>query len=224
MKNPAHNLIALSCGLLLTAAAPTPAPRQTAGSFTGNDLVELADRYCIRPDGDHRATWQYLAEDGFTPLTAQDFPNLHLPGSFERHIRAFRKFEGSRELRVITAANRMRGGDQGITYFRWCWVSSSLDDVRRVDADIRDLVGVRSFRVEGPTRLFAWIPRPDGSIEAVSRRIFMREGWVLAREQGLRQLTLTSHEGGVFLGYASPRTEETWEGFDWSGPEPVPRP
>ncbi|KPF78752.1 hypothetical protein IP78_10460 [Brevundimonas sp. AAP58] len=206
------------------ATTPTPALPQTSGSFNGSDLVGLADRYCIGPDGDHRATWQYIAEDGFTPLTAEDFPNLHLPGSFERHIRAFRKFEGSRELRVITAANRMRAPGQGITYLRWCWVSSSVDDVRRVDGDMRELVGVRSFRVEGPTRLFAWIPRPDGSNEAISRRVFMREGWTLAREQGLRQLTLTSHEGGVFVGYASPRTEETWEGFDWSGPEPVPRP
>ena len=50
------------------------------------------------------------------------------------------------------------------------------------------------------------------------------EGWVLAREQGLRQLTLSSRDGGVFLGYASPRTEDTYEGLDWSGPEPVPRP
>lgn len=204
-------------GALLIGQAP-------GGSQSSEPLAVLANRYCIRPDGDHRATWQFITDDGFTPLTAEDFPNLRLPGSFERHIRAFRRFDGPLEIRVITAASRIRAPDQGISFYRWCWVSSSIAEVRQVESDIRELVGVRSFRVEGATRLFAWIPRPDGSNEAVSRRVFMREGWVLAREQGLRQLTLTSRDGGVFLGYASPRTEETWEGFDWSGPEPVPRP
>ncbi|WP_156320370.1 hypothetical protein [Brevundimonas sp. AAP58] len=186
-------------------------------------MAVLADRYCIGPDGDHRATWQYATEDGFSPLNPDEFVGLRLPG-FTSRLRAFRKLEADRELRVLTSAGYIGGAGQGRTYYRYCWVSSTQEDVQNVDRDLEALTGTASFRVEGRTRLFAWIPRPGGEVERVSRRLYMLSGWVLAREQGLRQVTIRPYDAGVFVGYASPRTEETYEGADWSGPEPVPRP
>lgn len=186
-------------------------------------LAEMADRYCVGPDGDHRMTWMLAEQDGFVSLGPEDVPQSGIPGIQNDVLRGLRlRIEGT-EFRLLTAANRVVAADQGTTYFRRCWVSSSRADRRRVDAEFQREFATRGFRV-GPVRMFAWIPRPDGSLEPVSRRVYMRQGNELARTQGLRQLTTRQYEDGVFIGYASPRDEATYRGFDWRGPDPVPRP
>ncbi len=189
----------------------------------GLSLSEMTDRYCIGPDGDHRLTWTLLEQDGFAPLSPDAFETLHLRGTVANGIRAFSKVEGDRELRVLTSSSWLRVPDQGQTFYRWCWVSVSPESMSQAERDMREAMDGRGFRVER-VRLFAWIPRPDGLNEAVSRRDYMREGNTLAREQGMRQVTLRAYEGAVFVGYASPRDEATYREFDWAGPEPVPAP
>ena len=186
-------------------------------------LAEMAHRYCVGPDGDHRMTWMRAEQDGFVSLGPEDVPRSGIPGIQDDVLRGLRRQTGGTEFRVLTAANRVIANDQGTTFFRRCWVSSSRDDRRRVDAEFQRVFATRGFRV-GPVRMFAWIPRPDGSLEPVSRRVYMRQGNELARTQGLRQLTTRQYEDGVFIGYASPRDEATYRGFDWRGPDPVPRP
>lgn len=183
----------------------------------------MAEHYCVGPDGDHRLTWARLEADGLQPIAPEAVEDLHLRGSVAIGLRGFEKTEEGREYRVLTSSGRISSGDQGTTYYRWCWVASSLEDRRRVDAEFQREFATRGFRV-GPVRMFAWIPRPDGSLEPVPRRVYMRQGHELARTQGLRQLTTRQYEDGVFIGYASPRDEATYRGFDWRGPDPVPRP
>lgn len=186
-------------------------------------LIDSADRYCIQPDGDHRMTWHLAERDGFAPLSPDTFGGARTPGIIGSTLRGFSKIVDGREVRVLTAASWLRAPEQGLTYFRWCWVSSSHDDIATVDGQLRRHLGWRGFRVER-SRVFAWIPRPDGELEPVSRRIFMGEGVALAREQGLRQLLTRRSGDAVFIGYASPRDEATYRDFDWAGPDPVPAP
>ena len=185
-------------------------------------LVEMANHYCVGPDGDHRLTWARIEADGFQPIAREAVEGLYLRGSLASALRGFEKSEGDHVYRVLTSSGRVFGANQGTTFYRWCWVSSSRDDRRRVDDEFQREFATRGFRV-GPVRMFAWIPRPDGSLEPVSRRVYMRQGNELARTQGLRQLTTRQYEDGVFIGYASPRDEATYRGFDWRGPDPVPR-
>lgn len=194
-------------------------------SLSQDDLpvIEMADRYCIAPDGDHRMTWHLADRDGFSPLSPDQFSKARTPGVINTTLRGFGKNLENREIRVLTAASWIRSGDQGLSHYRWCWVSSSDEDIGDVDHQMRRLIGSRGFRA-AQSRVFAWIPRPDGSLEPVSRRVFMRSGWALAREQGLRHITTRRFGNGVFIGYASPRDEATYRDFDWSGPEPVPAP
>jgi hypothetical protein len=168
-------------------------------------------------------TWTRAQQDGFLSLRPEDVPRPGLPGIHDDTLRGYRHVSADKELRILTAATWIQSPDQGTTYYRWCWVSSSRADRRRVDAEFQRQFSTRGFRV-GPVRMFAWIPRPDGSLEPVSRRVYMRQGNELARTQGLRQLTTRQYEDGVFIGYASPRDEATYRGFDWRGPDPVPRP
>ncbi|MDP3404932.1 MAG: hypothetical protein Q8S03_09590 [Brevundimonas sp.] len=186
-------------------------------------LADRVDRYCIRPDGDHRMTWQRAEEDGYVALAPGDVPDLRLISTFAPALRGFRRVEGDREFRILTSSGRIMSPDQGVSYFRWCWVSASEDDRGRVDRDLAALLGQRGFRVER-VRMFAWLPRPDGGSEAVSRRVFLRSGWQMAREQGLRQVTTRQSGRGVFVGYGSPRDEATYRDFDWAGPEPLQSP
>lgn len=186
-------------------------------------LAAMAEQYCVGPDGDHRLTWSRIRDDGFRPIPSDSVEGLNLRGSVASALRGFERIEDGRQYRVLTSSGLMFMPDQGTTYYRWCWVSSSRADRGRVDAELQALLSTRGFRV-GPVRMFAWIPRPDGSLEPVSRRVYMRQGNELARTQGLRQLTTRQYEDGVFIGYASPRDEATYRGFDWRGPDPVPRP
>lgn len=182
--------------------------------------VQLLDRYCLAWDGDHRATWQRLEEAGFAPVEVDR--SRSIIGVLDATLRVYERNQGGTSVRVMTGANWIRMGGQGRTYYRWCWVSAP-GDLGRADRQIAAMLGVGSFRVVRGTRLFAWIPRPGEINERVSRNAYFRSGQVLAREQGLRQVTMRSHDGQVYLGYGSPRDEATYLGFDWAGPEPVPR-
>jgi hypothetical protein len=187
-------------------------------------LAQMVQRYCVGPDGDHRATWTYVEQDGFSLILASDVSGLdRLPGVVNSSIRGFSKRQGDREIRVLTGASWWQIGGQGRTFSRWCWVSSNRADLDRTTAEMSELIGYRGFRSER-VRIYAWIPRPGDIRESVSRRRYFREGNVIARTQGMRQVLLRRYEDGVFIAYGSPRDEETYQGFDWSGPEPMPAP
>lgn len=186
-------------------------------------LTELAERYCIAPDGDHRVTWASIQRDGFVQIPSEEYEGLRLPGSVASAIRAFRRNADGREFRVLTSSSWLQAPDQGKTYYRWCWVSSSDERLDRVVSAFQRKLGDRGFRSQR-VRLFAWIPRPDNADEPVSRRRYMREHNVLARELGMRQVLISPIGDGVSIGYASPRDEATYRQFDWGGPEPVPVP
>jgi len=188
----------------------------------GEEVAELLERYCLAWDGDHRATWQRLEEDGFERIE-RDRPGESLFGVLDATLRIYARDGSDDGAGVMTGANWIRSPGQGRAHYRMCWVSAP-GDPEAADRRLRNVLGIDSFRVVRGTRLFAWIPRPGDVNEPVSRREYFRSGQRLAREQGLRQVTIRDHEGQVFLGYASPRDEATYLGFDWSGPEPVPRP
>ncbi|WP_428149973.1 hypothetical protein [Brevundimonas sp.] len=183
----------------------------------------MAQRYCIGPDGDHRMTWAYAEADGFAALNRPEFEHLSLPGVEDATIRGFTRTVDGVEARVLTGASWIRAGGQGTTYSRLCWVSSSRASFDEVNGQTRSYFNDRGFRM-GRVRVHAWIPRPDGSLEPVSRRRYVRESLTLARIEGMRQLFARAQNRAVFLAYASPRDEATYRDFDWSGPEPVPAP
>lgn len=186
-------------------------------------LAELALRYCIDPDGDHRLTWALAERDGFSVISEAEVSGLRLRGSVASALRGFRKVEDGKQTQVLTSSSFLRAPDQGTTYYRWCWVSSSSNGFDGVNRDLTEFLRVPSFRVD-KVRLFAWIPRPDGTSELVSRRRYLDQGNPLARDQGMRQVTIRRLGDGVSIGYASPRDEATYREFDWAGPEPVPAP
>ncbi len=187
-------------------------------------VADLAERLCIRADGDHRFTWQRAEEDGFVPIDPADFGGrFRAYGVEDASLRGFTRTTDGIEFRIITAATWISSEDQGQTFYRWCWASSSLGSRDRAVSELTPTLGVRSFRSE-KVRVFAWIPRPDGTMEAVRKPTYMRYQKVLAREQGMRQVLVRNINDGVSIGYGSPRDEATYREFDWGGPEPVPAP
>lgn len=187
-------------------------------------VAELAERLCIRADGDHRLTWQRAQEVGFVPIDPTDFGGrLRAVGVEDDSLRGFTRTTNGVEFRIITAATWISSEDQGQTFYRWCWASSSSGSRDRAVRELTPILGVRSFRSEN-VRLFAWIPRPDGTMESVRKTTYMRSQKVLAREQGMRQVLVRHIGDGVSIGYGSPRDEATYRGFDWAGPVPVPAP
>lgn len=206
---------AIASALIAAHQIPTP---------TSSGITDLAERLCIRADGDHRFTWQRAQEVGFVPINPADFGGrLGAVGVEDDSLRGFTRTTNGVEFRVITAATWISSLDQGQTFYRWCSVSSSSGSRDRTVGELTRVLGVRSFRSD-KVRLFAWIPRPDGTMEPVGRTTYMRSQKVLAREQGMRQVLVRSTGEGVSIGYGSPRDEATYRNFDWSGPDPVPRP
>ena len=186
-------------------------------------LATLATDLCLNHDGDHRATWQRATESGYSESPEPEIRSLSLVGNFATHLRGFqRRTRGGME-RVLTSSLWIRGPDDGTSYFRICWVSSTSANLRDVTRQLRQELGGNYFRAE-KTLVYAWIPRPDGTNEFVPRRIFMRRNLTLAREQGMRQVMVRQYGEGVFVSYLSPRDEATYRYFDWSGPPPVSRP
>lgn len=197
-------------------------PRSQEAAALQVDATELFERYCLAWDGDHRATWQRLEEDGFEQRK-RDRPEESLLGVVDASLRSYAGGDDEHGAKVMTGATWVTIPDQSGTHYRMCWVAAP-GDPEVAGRWLRDTLGVSSFRVVRGTRLFAWIPRPGDVNEPVSRREYFRSGQRLARDQGIRMVTIRDHEGQVFLGYASPRDEATYLGFDWSGPQPVPRP
>lgn len=186
-------------------------------------LSQAADRYCIRPDGDHRLTWHLAEEDGFSWLTPASFPRLRIHTSADANLRGLEKTINGVNIRVLTSAFSQTHPGDGHTYFRQCWVSASNYNQQDAERELNDLLGIRRFRSRN-VLIYAWIPQADGSQRAINRRIYMRRNLTLAREQGLRQVTLKQYGAATFIAYRSPRTRETYRLFDWAGPEPVAAP
>lgn len=216
------NIGRLLC-FLSTGVAALAVPSFSEAKQSSDDLVDMAVRYCIDPDGDHRLTWALAERDGFSVISADEVSGLRLRGSVASALRGFRKIEDGKQIQILTSSSFLRAPDQGTTYYRWCWVSSSSDRFDGVNRGLAEFLRVPSFRVE-KVRLFAWIPRPGGTTDVVSRRQYLEHGNPLAREQGMRQVTTRQLGDGVSVGYASPRDEATYRDFDWAGPEPVPAP
>jgi hypothetical protein len=186
-------------------------------------FADLADRYCIEPDGDHRLTWHRAEQDGFIRMTPADIPRLYLPGSFAPNLRGLQRTSNGTTIRILTSAFRWSSPGDGESFFRQCWVSTTDDAFRRTQQDLTRLLDLRPFRSREVV-IFAWIPQPDGGKTPVSRRDYHRQHLTLSRERGLRQVFLRQYDAGVFLGYSSPRDEATYRDFDWAGPEPVAPP
>ena len=210
--------------LLVAVLSLTILPKASVASAAQDvDLANLIDRYCIVPDGDHRQTWVRATDDGFSVLPPEDFEGLDARGVHDDTLRGFTRTIGPTEYRVLTASTWLRRPDQGTSYFRLCWVSSSLENASDVDSKLAAMASNGGFRI-GKVRVFAWIPLPDGASEPVTRRTFMRSSNELARDQGMRQIISRRFERGMFVGYVSPRSEEDYRGFDWMGPPPIARP
>jgi hypothetical protein len=171
-------------------------------SITARYLVDNAQSYCVDADGDHRLTWARATDDGFIELKGDDFANLRLPGA--RQLRGYEKIVDGITLRVLTAHNRIRGGDLGTTFFDLCWVSA--DPINRLDVDreVNNQTQIDSFRQEG-ARVYAWVPAVgDGQRRIVSGREFRRRGHAIAREDGMRMLITNDYLGMVGIAYMSP--------------------
>lgn len=214
-------MLAPLCLVLSLGVSPVRAGVVTQDT---ESLVDLAERLCVSADGDHRLTWHRAGTEGFVPIDPADFGGrLTAVGVEDASLRGFTRTTDSVEYRVLTAATWIQAPDQGQTFYRWCWVWASPTRLDPVVQDLQTVFSDRGFRSE-KVRLFAWIPRPEGAVERVSRRTYMRWHNTLAREQGMRQVMVTQIGDGVSIGYASPRDEATYRGFDWAGPEPVPAP
>lgn len=187
-------LLAVSLGLLPVSVSARVAPEPL-------DLIGLADRYCIDPDGDHELTWAKAVRDGFVELSPEDFPNLRLPGA--RQLKGFTRTEDGVEVRVLTAVNRWVGGGQGETPFHLCWVSAAPYERRAVDREIGGWLGVDRFR-QGDALVYAWIPLESGGRRSVSRREFQRHGMAIAREEGMRMVLTNQHGAMVAVTYMTP--------------------
>lgn len=217
-------MLKLAASICVFGAVVVVGSSEPAMTERSLSLAEMADRYCIRPDGDHRMTWTLAEQDSFTFLQPEEFSGLRALGIHDDTLRGLRRVDDDgREVKVLTAASWLTRPDQGKTFFRWCWVSSSDDRIDAVHRQLRGRFKDRGFRLER-VRMYAWIPRPDGMAERVSRRDFIREGNILARDQGMRQVIARARLGSVFIGFASPRDEATYRDVDWSGPDAVPRP
>lgn len=165
------------------------------------DLVTLAERYCIGPDGDHELTWALAVRDGYSPLSPEEFEGLRLPGA--RQLRGFTQTINGSEIRVLTAVNRWIGGGQGYTPFHLCWVSANPADRRVIDQELGAHLGVGRFRQEGAL-VFAWIPQEDSARRTVRRREFQRRGMAIAREDGMRMALTNQYGSMVAITYMTP--------------------
>lgn len=172
------------------------------------DVVALAETYCFSADGNHYATWDRARRDGFTPLRPEDFPNLHIPGA--PSLRGFSRQYGDAEVRVLTAGTWMSGMDFGVAHYKMCWVSVTPGDRRGLDRDLQSLFGQRGFR-QLDTRVFAWIPLPDGTERPVYLREFQRQGHALSREQGMKLVLAGNVRDRVTVTYMVPTEDcEDW--------------
>lgn len=191
----------LSVAVLAVALALPPRPLAAQTPPEPVDLIDLAQRYCIGPDGDHELTWSRAVRDGYVELSPEDFPNLRLPGA--RRLRGFTRMTDGIELRILTAVNRISGGGQGETPFHLCWVSADPFERAAVDRELGGWLGVGRFRQAGAW-VHAWTPGEEGGRRSVSRREFQRRGMAIAREDGMRLVLTNQHGRMVAITYMTP--------------------
>jgi hypothetical protein len=197
-------MLALLIGLV-PSASMTTAQAYDEGS---PDLAALADRYCIAQNGDHVMTWALATHDGFEPLAPDAFGRLRLPGA--RQLRGFTKTIEGREVRVLTAYNRITGMGEAPTYFHICWVSAEPLDRRPVEASFQHEYRSHGFRQEG-ARMFIWAPLADGSYRNFGRRDWQRQAQALPREEGARLLMVNNRERLVSVTFMVSVTDcEDW--------------
>ena len=174
--------------------------QDTVDQFTASELVEIADRYCISPDGDHSWTLDLALHNEYQPLTPDLFENLRLPGA--RQLRGVSRTIGGSEVRILTAKNRIRYG--GVTtYFHVCWVAADPASRRDVDSEVRRFLDVGRFRQEGAL-VYAWLPQPDGTRRTVRRKAFELQGFALSRDQGMRLVLTNQYLDQVSITYMRP--------------------
>lgn len=173
---------------LTPLASTTPVRANDEGSV---DLAALADRYCIAQDGDHVMTWSLAAHDGFEPITPDEVGQLRLPGA--RQLRGFANTIEGREVRVLTAYNRLIGMGEAPTFFHICWVSAEPLDRRPVERSFQQEYRTRGFRQNG-ARMFIWAPLADGTYRTFGLRDWQRHAQSIPREHGARLLIVNNRE------------------------------
>jgi len=192
---------------LIVAALSVPNSAH-AQSFSAADLYQMADRYCIGPDGDDDLTWALATHDGLSELRPEAFDELNLPGA--RQLRGRTTVRDGVEVRVLTARNKIFGGGGGDTYFRLCWVSAEPMDRGQVDREVRRETGIPGFRQDG-ARLYGWVPLPEGQRRVVGRREWQRRGQSIAREEGMRMILTNDYRGMTAITYLTPVVDcEDW--------------
>lgn len=183
----------LGVALALVAGSPTPATAQV-------DLVNLLDRLCLYPDGDHVLTYSMAVADGWQPLTAETMGRLFLPGVF--NLRGFTKTVDGVELRVLTERGRRTSHvSRESAPYRHCWVSADPADPRDVRRALEDELKLSSFRMKS-ARVYPWFDTAEGR-QRVSRISFERRYEQLVNA-GMRMVTLAWHGDQVILGYVTP--------------------
>ena len=192
--------VSSAISILLTFALLQAGQRHDGVYSGSSSLVGLADQYCMGPDGDQVLTWTLAARNGFIPLNMEGFPNLRLPGA--RGLRGFTRTTDGVEIRVLTAANRVRQFGED-TYYHLCWVSAANANRREVDRELQAYLGVRRFRQEGAF-MYPWVTQPDGSRESVSRRDFDLQGFGLSRERGMKVVLTGEWRGQVSVTFMTP--------------------
>ncbi|WP_156320372.1 hypothetical protein [Brevundimonas sp. AAP58] len=196
---------AIGSTLIALSAVSAAAARSEIGA---GDFYAMADRYCIRPDGDHPLTWALAESDGWVVLDPSQFEGLSLPGA--RQLRGYETVRDGVRLRILTANNRFRGWNAGITYFNLCWVSAEPFDRQELDEEIRSQLAIPGFRQEG-ARVYAWVPLPNGGRRIVGSREFQRRFHAIAREDGMRMLLSNDRQGMVAATYM--KATEDCEGW-----------
>ena len=119
-----------------------------------------------------------------------------------RGLRGFSRTTDGVEIRVLTAANRVRQFGED-TYYHLCWVSAANANRREVDRELQAYLGVRRFRQEGAF-MYPWVTQPDGSRESVSRRDFDLQGFGLSRERGMKVVLTGEWRGQVSVTFMTP--------------------
>ena len=168
------------------------------------DLLELAERYCLEPDGDHELTWAIAAHDGYTAFTRDDFQGLRTPGA--RQVRGYSKTRDGVEIRVLTSVKRQWEGPGftgAIANLHLCWVSANPLPRREVDEATQEFLGRARFRIKDAW-VHAWLPQPDGTRLPVGRSDFERQWVLLYRDKGMRSVLTGDYAGWSSITYMRP--------------------
>lgn len=198
----AYPLITLLTILFALQAAPVFA--QTNDDADEPNLLELAESFCLDPDGDHELTWALAAHRGYRPLTGEDFPGLRTPGA--RRLRGFTKRFGTTDIRIMTAVNRYAHRPREIgaaVNLHLCWVSANPATRGPIDNELRDYMGVRRYR-QGGAFAYAYTQEADGKRKGVRRSDFNSRFIETARDHDMRVVMSNEALGWVSITYWRP--------------------